>query len=59
MTITLINLNDPCARVIFTWAEDMKECSFTATGDHDIDAIIAVKGHQGVDVAGYLTEVKW
>ena len=54
MTITLTR---PYCRVVFTWTDDMTECSYTAMGveDDEIDAIIAANGHEGASVSGWDT----
>ena len=57
MTITLIKTADATQRVTFTWSDDMGSCSFTALGEHDLDAILAADGHEGATVDGYATEI--
>jgi len=55
LIVTLRLIADPCCFARFTWSEDMQDCEVVAGGltDEQLDAIVAAKGHEGVDVAGY------
>lgn len=42
--------------VTFAW-DDADTCRVLELGEHDLQAIMAVRGHEGADVPGYTTEL--
>lgn len=50
----VVTCTKPYKKVVFTWAT-MEECTWASIGasDEDIDELIAAKGHEGADVAGW------
>lgn len=54
-----VTLTSAYKKVVFTWNDDLSECSFASVGatDSEVDVIIAAKGHEGADIAGWETSV--
>ena len=59
LVITVRSDADPCAFARFTWSDDMGDCDMLAGGltEGQIDAILAVKGHEGAAVDGFTVTV--
>ena len=49
------------SRVVFTWDNDLTECSHTAIGvsDKDFDYLLNAKVHEGSDLEGWNVEVNF
>ena len=56
MTITL---TQDYKKVTFTWNSDLTECEHLALGlnDNDFDFILKNKGHEGVNVEGWISKI--
>ena len=49
------------SRVVFTWNNDLAECSHTAMGvsDKDFNSLLDAKVHEGSDLEGWNVEVNF
>lgn len=50
-----VTVTAPYKKAVFTWSEDLEDCSVVAHGfeDDEFDASIEAGAHEGADVDGY------